>query len=687
MTIVRALAVFCLALLVAGVSRAAAQPTVTEFLIPTESSQPTGIAYGPEVPTPSIWFTEEFPPKIGRLTGLFITEFDVPTPSANPVSITLGPDGNLWFTELDGNQIGRITPSGQITEFPIPTGGAKPRGITAGPDGNLWFTEQCSNKIGRITPTGQITEFDIPSTGGTNACPTPAHTSLPWGITTGPDGNLWFTERAGNKIGRITPAGQLTEFSIPSAGSNPTGIVAASDGNLWFTETGVPVAPTPGRIATITPAGQITEFPEQSFPTQPLDIGIAGAAPTELWFTETATHAVARMTLMGNVTRFTIPGAPLGTPSAITKVNGAQVWFTEVGVAAIGRVDRAGGGNCTGFRIGPTQTDAGPQPVSSTETVRIVSGICSGRPASNFLVDLEIYDAGGNQVAQRVFQNQAFASAGTRFYPWAFDLGGLPSGEYTVKVGIFSHDWTQLFAWDNNAARFTVGTAPANCTGSLAIGPSTATPNPVSPGETERAQTRVCSPAAGTFLIDLEIHNADGQKIAQKVFPAQSFAAGEVKEYAWDYAVPSLTAGPYTLKVGVFATDWSVLYAWANQTATFAVASGPPCTGGFRVGPSSATPAPVARAGTESIQTQVCSGSAATVLVDLEIYNAGGQKIAQNVFTGQSFTAGQTRAFTWNYAVSPALATGTYTVKVGVFSNDWSSLHAWDNQAATFVVQ
>jgi len=66
-----------------------------------------------------------------------------------------------------------------------------PRRITVGPDGNLWFTETNFNKIGRITPAGGITEFTIPTA-----------SSFPFGITAGPDGNLWFTEADGNKIGR-----------------------------------------------------------------------------------------------------------------------------------------------------------------------------------------------------------------------------------------------------------------------------------------------------------------------------------------------------------------------------------------------------------------------------------------------------------------------------------------------------
>jgi len=41
--------------------------------------------------------------------------------------------------------------AGTITEFPTPTGSGDPFGIAAGPNGNLWFTESQGNKIGRIT--------------------------------------------------------------------------------------------------------------------------------------------------------------------------------------------------------------------------------------------------------------------------------------------------------------------------------------------------------------------------------------------------------------------------------------------------------------------------------------------------------------------------------------------------------
>src|SRR5450432_3836757 len=73
-----------------------------------------------------------------------VTEFSAGiTASASPDSITAGPDGNLWFTEFNANQIGRITPAGVVTEFSAGiTAGSGPEFVTGGPDGNVWFTEQ-----------------------------------------------------------------------------------------------------------------------------------------------------------------------------------------------------------------------------------------------------------------------------------------------------------------------------------------------------------------------------------------------------------------------------------------------------------------------------------------------------------------------------------------------------------------
>ena len=47
------------------------------------------------------------------------------------------------------NKIGEINPTTHaITEFPVPTAKPVPFGITAGPDGNLWFTEERATRSG-----------------------------------------------------------------------------------------------------------------------------------------------------------------------------------------------------------------------------------------------------------------------------------------------------------------------------------------------------------------------------------------------------------------------------------------------------------------------------------------------------------------------------------------------------------
>ncbi len=153
-----------------------------------------------------------------------------------------------------------------VTEF---TGGvtpgfsfdSEPFGITAGPDGNLWFTEYRGSRIARITPAGVVTEFSLP-----------APNRQPSHITAGPDGNLWFTEGSPGGIGRITTAGVVTEFlggSTPGFTANriPSGITTGADGNLWFTETRDPGAVVRVSLPSVTPTPTPTASPEPEAPS------------------------------------------------------------------------------------------------------------------------------------------------------------------------------------------------------------------------------------------------------------------------------------------------------------------------------------------------------------------------------------------------------------------------------------
>src|SRR5262245_25965095 len=58
------------------------------------------------------------------------------TEPRQPRGITYGPDGAYWFTEFNGNRIGRIATNGVIKEFSIPTANSQPFDIVTGPDNN-----------------------------------------------------------------------------------------------------------------------------------------------------------------------------------------------------------------------------------------------------------------------------------------------------------------------------------------------------------------------------------------------------------------------------------------------------------------------------------------------------------------------------------------------------------------------
>ena len=187
---------------------------------------------------------------------------------------------------------GTFTMAFTIVHHQPPTISAR---IAAGPDGNLWFTEFSGNRIGRITPSGAITEFPIPT-----------GTSTPLEITAGDDGNLWFTEGEGNNIGRITPSGAITEFPVPSAFSEPLGITAGADGNLWFTEE------FGNNIGRITPEGDVTEF---SVPTlNSFATGIAAGSDGDLWFTEYSANQIGRLQLPPLTATGTTISATEGAP-------------------------------------------------------------------------------------------------------------------------------------------------------------------------------------------------------------------------------------------------------------------------------------------------------------------------------------------------------------------------------------
>lgn len=230
---------------------------VSEYALPKELGLVGRIAAGPDgvlwvqtnmllkitIPNPS---DATAAPRITQVAGL-------PANTGGPMAVTA--DGSLWMV-TDPTALTRITPAGSITQFtlnipgPAPSCGSKCKGVvalTAGPDGNMWFIDGW-NHIGRITPAGTTTFFPIATEGW-------QFTSASMGA--GPDGNVWFapTASGGGGIGRITPTGVVTKYSLPQSGVNASNISAGSDGGVWFLSwySGGAFQSPQGRITRITP--------------------------------------------------------------------------------------------------------------------------------------------------------------------------------------------------------------------------------------------------------------------------------------------------------------------------------------------------------------------------------------------------------------------------------------------------
>lgn len=208
-----------------------------------------------------------------------------------------------------------------VSQYPVPGGSnTAPTGIAAGPDGNMWFTERLANKVGKITPTGSVASYQLPAE------------SEPEQITSGSDGNVWFTENA-HRVGKIAPSGTLTEYATSGARES-TGIVTGQNGWVWYSEwfnhTVVSIDTSGNHEATDT-------FPVNSGPTE-----LAAGPDGNIWVVLSLSHKIGRVNGTGGsaVTEFTLPAGSV--PVDIVAGPEKSMWFTNSGTKKIGKITMAG---------------------------------------------------------------------------------------------------------------------------------------------------------------------------------------------------------------------------------------------------------------------------------------------------------------------------------------------------------
>jgi virginiamycin B lyase len=176
-----------------------------------------------------VWYTAQATGELGKLnTTTGETSHISLGEGSAPHGVIVGPDGAPWITDGGLNAIVRVDPfSENLTVYPLPQGMGYANLNTATFDNNgtLWFTGQ-SGIYGRLFPsTGAMEIFDAPKGAG------------PYGITTTPNGSVYFASLAGSYIGLIdTKTGGITVLEPPTADQGARRVWSDSDGKIWVSE-------------------------------------------------------------------------------------------------------------------------------------------------------------------------------------------------------------------------------------------------------------------------------------------------------------------------------------------------------------------------------------------------------------------------------------------------------------------
>jgi streptogramin lyase len=289
-----------------------------------------------------VYFTESNAqhPAIGRITtdsAHTVTTYGPPQglsdgpPNWEPTAITPGADGNIWFTDATTGALGKLVPTtGQMpAEIPLPKSmvgfqGFQSQQMTLGPHWWIWFTEASKNSNGVYTASaigaydmtaGTFSEVVLPNTGGVQ---------IPTGITTGPDGNIWFTEyvasgsAAGSTaIGVINGAGPtpilITELPA-AANARISGITLGLDDNLWYMAPGKDAIgpiyinslsdPTQDALGPPIPVPTSTQF------TNPAPSAATWGSDGNLWFVGGTAQGSGGVGVVTIDTKLVVPTTP-----------------------------------------------------------------------------------------------------------------------------------------------------------------------------------------------------------------------------------------------------------------------------------------------------------------------------------------------------------------------------------------
>lgn len=219
-------------------------------------------------------------------TGEFST-VKIPLDMANPRALDVDADGNWWVMCGAPKKAARYTVATQQWDvFDI---GMYPHSTMIDAKNRVWFNGHFTNKpilMGFLDgATGEVSTIEVPPNLMSEAEGGP----LPYGLRVAPDGTVWSTELAGNRLVRLDPAtGDLKTYTMPTPYSGPRRLDVGPDGSVWIPEF------ARGKLAHFDPKTEA--LTEHDFPTANSLPYCARVDHTTgyVWVSQCANDAIAR---------------------------------------------------------------------------------------------------------------------------------------------------------------------------------------------------------------------------------------------------------------------------------------------------------------------------------------------------------------------------------------------------------
>ena len=151
------------------------------------------------------------------------------TPEAGPTAIEIDSSNNVWFAESLVGKLGKVDGNTkEVTEF-VPQGEpmAEPFALMIDKEENIWVAEHIGPAVTKFNPILQdFKQIKIANPD-----------SLPFGMAFDKYDNMWIAQHVIDSLVVYDQSGQqMTEIVIPTEESFTQFVIADDDGEIWFVE-------------------------------------------------------------------------------------------------------------------------------------------------------------------------------------------------------------------------------------------------------------------------------------------------------------------------------------------------------------------------------------------------------------------------------------------------------------------